>query len=77
MAPEPKTPPRQFTLRSLLKGMAWLALLLAICVGYQRATDKQRASSDLLRAAGILPGPIENPAHSHPGRSAHSAGDSH
>jgi hypothetical protein len=45
----------QFSLRSLLAGMMWLALLLAICVQYQQAANKQREAIEALRAAGMLP----------------------
>jgi hypothetical protein len=45
----------QFSLRSLLAGMMWLALLLAICVQYQQAANKQRETLEALQAAGMLP----------------------
>ena len=61
----------QFSLRKLLAGVTWLALLIAICVGQQQAASRQRAVIEKLKAAGILPVTIINghpvpPAHQPP-----------
>ncbi len=45
----------QFSLRSLLGAVVWLALLLAICVQYHRASALQREMIDRLKAGGVLP----------------------
>jgi hypothetical protein len=45
----------QFTLRSLLIALFWVALLLAICVQYQRAAARQREIIEHLKARGALP----------------------
>jgi hypothetical protein len=45
----------QFTLRSLLAGLMWFALVLAICVQYQQARTRQRASFETIKATGLLP----------------------
>jgi hypothetical protein len=50
-----KKSPRQFRLRSLLAGMTWFALILAICVNHQHAATRHRQTLDELRAAGLLP----------------------
>jgi len=51
-----RTKPRgQFSLRSLLAGTTWLALLLAICVGHQRAAHHQRIQLEAIKASGQLP----------------------
>ncbi|MEX0676346.1 MAG: hypothetical protein WD063_04685 [Pirellulales bacterium] len=50
----------QFSLRSLLAGTTWLALLVALCVGHQKATSRQRAAIERLKAAGLLPVTIIN-----------------
>jgi hypothetical protein len=42
---------RQFSLRSLFIGLTWLALLLAVCVQYQRAVAKQREFMEVLIGA--------------------------
>jgi hypothetical protein len=47
--------PGQFTLRSLLAGLLWFAMLLAICVQYQQARTRQRATNEMLNAAGVMP----------------------
>jgi hypothetical protein len=61
----------QFTLRSMLAGLMWFALVLAICVQYQQAAAKQRASIETLKAAGMLPAtPARGVPHSLPNRSA-------
>lgn len=46
---------RQFSLRSLLVGMTWLALVIAICVGQQQACTRQRAVIEHLKATGTMP----------------------
>ena len=40
----------QFSLRSLLAGMMWAALVIAICVGQQQAASRQRAVIERLKA---------------------------
>lgn len=50
----------QFSLRALLAGMTWLALVIAVCVGQQRAASRQRDVIERLKAAGILPVTIIN-----------------
>ena len=52
MEPEGKSPGVQFGLRSLLVVIMWVALVLAICVGYQRAVARQRALN--------VPWPVES-----------------
>jgi hypothetical protein len=45
----------QFSLRSLLAGITWTALVVAICVSQQQAATRQRQVIEQLKAAGILP----------------------
>lgn len=45
----------QFSLRSLLGGLTWFALILAICVNHQHAAAKYRQTLNTLKAAGALP----------------------
>jgi hypothetical protein len=42
MATIPKNRRGQFSLRSLLMGLTWLALILAICVYHQKAAKQYR-----------------------------------
>lgn len=51
---------RQFGIRSLLAVMTWAALVVALCVGQQRAASRQRANIERLKAAGVLPLTIIN-----------------
>jgi hypothetical protein len=44
----------QFTLRSLLAGTTWAALLIAVCVAHQQAARRQRAAFEDLKAAAVL-----------------------
>jgi hypothetical protein len=48
----------QFRLRSVLMGMMWFALILAICVKHQTAATRHRQALESLRAAGMLPGRV-------------------
>ena len=50
----------RFSLRTLLAGVTWAALIVAVCVGHQRASSRQRAAIERLKAAGILPVTIIN-----------------
>jgi hypothetical protein len=43
---------RQFRLRSVLLSMVWLAMILAICVHYQRAAARQRQAIESLGLGG-------------------------
>jgi hypothetical protein len=45
----------QFTLRSLLAGTTWAALLIAVCVAHQQAARRQRTAIEALKAARALP----------------------
>jgi hypothetical protein len=61
----------QFSLRTLLASVTWLALVIAICVGQQQAASRQRAVIEKLKAGGTLPVTIINgrgvpPAHQPP-----------
>jgi hypothetical protein len=57
----PQKPGRpQFSLRSLLGSMTWLALVIAICVSQQQAASRQRVVIERLKAAGMLPLTIVN-----------------
>ena len=58
--PRRKRRPLQFSLRSLLAGMTWAALVIAICVGQQQAASRQRAVIERLKATGVLPATIIN-----------------
>jgi hypothetical protein len=51
---------RQFTLRSLLAGITWTALVIALCVGQQQAASRQRANIERLKAQGLLPVTLVN-----------------
>ena len=55
MDTKPRDRRPQFSLRSLLAGLTWFALILAICVEHQHAAARQRQAIDSLRAAGLLP----------------------
>jgi hypothetical protein len=55
MGAKPASRSPQFTLRSLLAGLMWFALVLAICVQYQQARTRQRTSHESLNAAGLVP----------------------
>jgi hypothetical protein len=46
----------QFSLRSLLAGLLWFALILAVCVEYQHAATRYREALEL-RRAGFFPNP--------------------
>jgi hypothetical protein len=50
----------QFTLRSLLAGITWTALVVALCVGQQQAASRQRANIERLKAQGLLPVTLVN-----------------
>jgi hypothetical protein len=52
---EGKRPRAQFSIRSLLAAITWSALVIAICVGQQKAASRQREVIEELKAAGILP----------------------
>ena len=52
---QPTRPRRgQFSLRSLLAGLTWVALILAICLNYQHAATRQRQKLESLKSAGLL-----------------------
>jgi hypothetical protein len=55
MKPATPTRRRQFSLRAMLAGVTWSALVIAICVGQQQAATRQRVVIEQLKAAGILP----------------------
>ena len=46
----------QFSLRSLLAGLTWVALILAVCLNYQHAATRQRQQLESLKSAGLLDG---------------------
>jgi hypothetical protein len=46
---------RQFSLRAMLAAVTWTALVIAVCVGQQKAATRQREVLEQLKAAGILP----------------------
>ncbi len=46
----------QFSLRSLLAGLTWVALILAVCLNYQHAATRQRQKLHSLKSAGLLEG---------------------
>lgn len=73
--PRRKRRPLQFSLRSLLAGMTWAALIIAVCVGQQQAASRQRAVIERLKAAGVLPVTIINgqPVPPRPAQSAPTA----
>ena len=50
MRAKTKRLPLQFSLRSLLAGLTWFAMILAICVQYQHTATRQRQALDAMRA---------------------------
>jgi hypothetical protein len=59
MMPAMATPlkkPRQFRLRSLLAGITWFALILAVCVNHQHAATNYRLSLEARRMERMIAG---------------------